>query len=975
MSPSFISSIDFNKGSTTIKFKSDDEIKDTDESVNVFCGKLDHVIETHLFCKKLNSECLKKDDAKNIIEFRCEEISSYIEEISQNTDLRDAISKRIVRGLYDICYGTLILNADRLGYTDINERLAWEVSQFKAETKYLSNFLKGLNYIGYKLPAEGQSERLMLKYCSYLWEIREFLKDNFDMCVLENLEKFPLNLDTLDAEYYEVVANSIEGIDYPTLGFRDSRYNIQNEIPFFVNGKRYFEITLQLAGKYATKYNRITVYCKERISTKYSIQIAFTETNIDLWNVKSKIKVLTQWKVSIDPSCMNKLCKILGESTKITRRHGEYQALMDSLTESGMNLLEIIDLQQENFDKLYECIYGNTNTHIFGDALLKLRSDYAHPFAKKGIHIVRYLMLNMDEELLEDVMPNSYNNYTIADDLNIRSQCYPFEKNPLISQIVEHRVNKNDVLDIINDKEYFKIAQPYLKLEQLIKDTGEIYFDLNSIGTENEISSFNDVLLDDWERENGYSLKVENNMVCIDSYENYTLYILRRLLEFSKKENDNQKGINQKYLDQCKKNNVVFTDERKEYALKNAFVHSNLMLIYGAAGTGKTTLIGYLAELMNDSKKLFVAVTHTAKQNIQRKIKNINDDDDVLTMKSVCKRSGKLDYDVVFVDECSTVDNRMMKSFLEKISDDTILVLSGDIYQIESIDFGNWFSYAKEIIDSKESNVELLSTWRTDEQNIIDLWNEVRDKSEYNIITEKLAIGGEFSEVIGEKIFERLDPYNEDEVILCLNYDGKFGLNNMNLYLQNVNPNKEVFTWAEWTYKIGDPIVFIDSQRSALLYNNLKGQIVDIEKNDYKISFTIDAKINLTASSCRNEKFEFIENNKYGTRIRLEVIAWNDDMPEESKVYTTIPFQIAYAVSIHKAQGLEYDSVKVVIPNSNTEQITHSIFYTAITRAKKNLKIFWSAETMDKIVKSFSKNDIPSKSLEIIKRKIEVDHF
>ncbi|MBR6834814.1 MAG: ATP-binding domain-containing protein, partial [Oscillospiraceae bacterium] len=78
---------------------------------------------------------------------------------------------------------------------------------------------------------------------------------------------------------------------------------------------------------------------------------------------------------------------------------------------------------------------------------------------------------------------------------------------------------------------------------------------------------------------------------------------------------------------------------------------------------------------------------------------------------------------------------------------------------------------------------------------------------------------------------------------------------------------------------------------------------------------------------------------------------------------------------IHKAQGLEYDSVKVVIPNSNTEQITHSIFYTAITRAKKNLKIFWSAETMDKIVKSFSKNDIPSKSLEIIKRKIEVDHF
>lgn len=42
-----------------------------------------------------------------------------------------------------------------------------------------------------------------------------------------------------------------------------------------------------------------------------------------------------------------------------------------------------------------------------------------------------------------------------------------------------------------------------------------------------------------------------------------------------------------------------------------------------------------------------------------------------------------------------------------------------------------------------------------------------------------------------------------------------------------------------------------------------------------------------------------------------------------------VPFQLAYAVSIHKPQGLEYDSVKVVIPRSNSERITHGIFYTA----------------------------------------------
>ena len=63
-----------------------------------------------------------------------------------------------------------------------------------------------------------------------------------------------------------------------------------------------------------------------------------------------------------------------------------------------------------------------------------------------------------------------------------------------------------------------------------------------------------------------------------------------------------------------------------------------------------------------------------------------------------------------------------------------------------------------------------------------------------------------------------------------------------------------------------------------------------------------------------------------------------------------MPFQVAYAVSIHKAQGLEYDSVKIVITNETEERITHNIFYTAITRAKNRLKIYWSPETEQSVL-------------------------
>ena len=65
-----------------------------------------------------------------------------------------------------------------------------------------------------------------------------------------------------------------------------------------------------------------------------------------------------------------------------------------------------------------------------------------------------------------------------------------------------------------------------------------------------------------------------------------------------------------------------------------------------------------------------------------------------------------------------------------------------------------------------------------------------------------------------------------------------------------------------------------------------------------------------------------------------------DEDYEVARMKSIIPFQLAYAVSIHKAQGLEYNSVKVVIPQSNTEKITHGIFYTAITRAKQKYGVY-----------------------------------
>ena len=71
---------------------------------------------------------------------------------------------------------------------------------------------------------------------------------------------------------------------------------------------------------------------------------------------------------------------------------------------------------------------------------------------------------------------------------------------------------------------------------------------------------------------------------------------------------------------------------------------------------------------------------------------------------------------------------------------------------------------------------------------------------------------------------------------------------------------------------------------------------------------------------------------------------------EDRDALSIVPFQIAYAVSIHKAQGLEYNSVKIVITDEMEEMISHNIFYTAITRAKNNLIIYWTKKAQKYIL-------------------------
>lgn len=148
-------------------------------------------------------------------------------------------------------------------------------------------------------------------------------------------------------------------------------------------------------------------------------------------------------------------------------------------------------------------------------------------------------------------------------------------------------------------------------------------------------------------------------------------------------------------------------------------------------------------------------------------------------------------------------------------------------------------------------------------------------------------------------------------------------------------------------------------------------EIIDKDTTKERIQFDVEIPKEIDEFEISNCDFNLLEcyegENKSLIRFYVHKLKSADEDGEDSK--TVVPFQVAYAVSIHKAQGLEYDSVKIVITDEVEELVTHNIFYTAITRAREKLKIYWTPEVEEKVINRIKPQDI-SKDVELLKNYI-----
>ena len=151
-----------------------------------------------------------------------------------------------------------------------------------------------------------------------------------------------------------------------------------------------------------------------------------------------------------------------------------------------------------------------------------------------------------------------------------------------------------------------------------------------------------------------------------------------------------------------------------------------------------------------------------------------------------------------------------------------------------------------------------------------------------------------------------------------------------------------------------------------VLYNNLKGSILSIDKKTDEIVFQILVDKIISERDVLFSDIKLIDCDCEGKSIVEFSVKRRVERDSDSDYSEQIvPFQIAYAVSIHKAQGLEYKSVKVVITEDIDEKISHNIFYTAITRTTDKLKIYMSKETQKKLAEKFVKSNVGLKQAQL----------
>lgn len=534
------------------------------------------------------------------------QIQSADEAICKNieslADQRALLSQNVLSQLRNLVEGVAVrLHTNspdtEFKYDAIEPSLAFVKSQ--AKFSFLGKFHKLIQKSASHYTMDGEaSERLMLKYYEYLHRIRSLLQDHCGIAVLANLESFPVDLDPSLREYHEKIAARIEAVRLKQPdNSRMERYYIHKTRPFIVGGRIYYEVTFYSAINKVSKFDRIIAFTHIDIDDKYSAQLMLKPDSIEVLDQMMPIIIIREWEVSIRPCEFDNFAQLLGLSTKIQTGSKEYRYLMQRLTVSSGSLLDLMDIPDYKYAKVRSA--GTADLvkpqlfPVLDEARRIVRSS------APGKNILRYLMLRMRNKLLK--LPYHPDRCPRLSGMKLQWGCIPFDTMPFCTSLPGHNPRYWDLVESLDatGRSHEVLAR---HIRNNVECHGTLYTsetDLEEFGDVNNlISTYNNKL---YYKHTERQLLLDKGHIFIRGYENDTVSIVEKLQEYASSGIAGYTQAVERWLEQTPR---PIDDPVKKDALKQLFSQSRVALIYGAAGTGKSTMVDHIAQYFNDKEKL-----------------------------------------------------------------------------------------------------------------------------------------------------------------------------------------------------------------------------------------------------------------------------------------------------------------------------------------------------------------------------------
>lgn len=409
---------------------------------------------------------------------------------------------------------------------------------------------------------------------------------------------------------------------------------------------------------------------------------------------------------------------------------------------------------------------------------------------------------------------------------------------------------------------------------------------------------------------------------------------------------------NEKYIFDVKINEDfdAFSKEQ-EIAIKEAF-NNMLLVITGGPGTGKTTIIKAMCNILNENNLKFnlAAPTGRAAKRMQESTENV-----AFTIHRLIgikpespipefNEENTLDCDYVILDEASMIDIKLMDKLLKALSSKTALILVGDHNQLPSVGAGN---VLKDILDTDIKAVKLKKIFRqAKESNIVVNAHKINDglypilnqknKDFFFINSNSKNFQNDLLDLVKNRLpnYYKLDPINDIQ-ILAPSKKSLWGIVNINdLCQKELNKNPNLIKINNRIFKLGDKVMQVRNnyELESLnpdnfddgVYNGDIGRIIDIDKNMESL------------------KVEFYDGN---------IVSYKKEDVKD--------LDLSYAITIHKSQGSEFDCVLIPMMPASFMLLNRNLLYTAITRAKKLVILLGEK----KILKQMVRNNNESKRL------------